>query len=193
MAVQDAIEAPVKLYTVADLEAMPNDGTRRTLIEGKLIEMPGAKPNHSEYQGLLVTFLTIFALAHKLGKVLPELGCQFTHDPDTIMFPDVGYVSFDRLGSHDMREYLPFAPDLAVEIMSPSNTDEEINNKIDWYLRFGARLIWVVYPNTQKVYVYSTEKPFAIVDRAGTLDGGGVLPDFTLALTELFSNQEKQA
>ena len=189
MVVHELIAAPEKLYTVADLEAMPDDGTRRTLIEGRLIEMPGAKPDHSEYQGLLVTFLTIFVLAHKSGKVLPELGCQFT--ADTKMFPDVGYVSYARLGDHDMREYLPFAPDLAIEIMSPSNTSEEISEKIDWYLRFGARLIWVVYPRTQKVYVYSTEKPFAIVDRAGVLSGESVLPGFTLPVAELFADREK--
>jgi len=189
MTVQDAIEVPIKLYTVADLEAMPNDGTRRTLIEGKLIEMPGAKPNHSELQALLVTFLMNFVLAHKRGKVLSEIGCQFT--PDTKMFPDVGYVSFERLGSHDMREYLPFAPDLAIEIMSPSNTDTQIAEKVDWYLRYGARLIWVVYPLTVKVSVYSVVKPFIVLHSDDMLDGGDVLPGFTLSLNDLFPAKEQ--
>lgn len=173
-------------YTTADLEALPDDGTHRELIAGELIEMPGAKPDHSELQGLIVTFLTMFILTHKTGKVLPELGCQLTSNPDTLLFPDVGYVSAARLGTHDLHHYLPFAPDLAVEIVSPGNTADEMAEKIDLYFQHGAKLIWIVYGRLQKVHVYTDHATSAILDRSGTLDGGDVLPGFTLKVADLF-------
>ncbi|MHB8628048.1 MAG: Uma2 family endonuclease [Aggregatilineales bacterium] len=186
MTAQPSVQEQVRLYTVADLETMSDDGTRRELIEGELIEMPGAKPDHNLVAFVMAKLLDTFASKIQSGLVIPELGCQLTRNPDTLLFPDVAYISFERLGNHDMREYITVAPDLAIEIISPSNRCKEIEDKIDWYLEYGARLIWVVYTRSRKVHVYSTDKPFQVVKRDGVLDGGDVLPGFSLKLVDLF-------
>jgi len=175
----------LKLYTVADLEAMPDDGTRRELIEGELTEMPGAKPAHNWIMTLIIGALLV---SKNLGKVMPDLGCRLSRNPDTLVFPDVGYISFARLGDHDLNEYLPFAPDIAVEIISPSNTQEEISTKTALYLRHGAQIVWAVYPKSQLVYVYRADGTYQIIGRDGTLDGGAVLPGFSLKVSALFEN-----
>jgi len=178
----------VKLYTVAELEAMPDDGTRRELIEGVLIELPAPKPDHNWIMALLVGFLTTHVLQKRIGKVILIAGCQLSHDPDTLLFPDAGYFSSMRLGDHDLNEYLLFAPDIAVEIISPSNTQEEISTKTALYLRHGAQIVWAIYPKSQLVYVYRADGTYQIVGRDGTLDGGTVLPGFSLKVSALFEN-----
>ncbi len=194
MTVQPAEQTSTRLYTVADLEQMPDDGTRRELIEGKLIEMlPGAKPRHSLIATLIAAFLTTYAFQKKSGLVMTELGCMLTRDPDTLLFPDVGYISFTRLGSQNLDEYLSVAPDIAVEVVSPGNISEEIDTKIALYFQYGAQLVWIIHPTPQTARVYhasdKSEGTYQIIVSQGTLDGGNVLPDFSLKLSDLFQNK----
>jgi Uma2 family endonuclease len=86
--------------------------------------------------------------------------------------------------------YVPFAPDLAVEVVSPGNTADEMRKKIEKYMRYGTRLLWVVYPEQQKVDVFrpiaGQEAHVDFIDIDGVLDGGDVLPSFKLPLREVF-------
>jgi Uma2 family endonuclease len=77
-------------------------------------------------------------------------------------------------------------PDLAVEILSPSNTSTDITRKIRDYFKAGSTLVWVAYPETREVYVYTSPKDVRILDGEDSLDGGTLLPGFLLSLRDLF-------
>lgn len=179
-----------KLMTIAEFEALldtlPDDGKKYELTHGVLIEMPPPKPNHNLIAAWIVTFVNLYLLKNKLGLAITEMGVRLFADDSTLYFPDVAYISFARLPDPDLTKYIPMAPDLAVEIVSPSNTSEEISTKVSDYLRAGTQLVWVIYPKTQMTYVYQPDGRYQIVDGNGVLSGGEVLPGFTLPLHDIF-------
>jgi Uma2 family endonuclease len=101
--------------------------------------------------------------------------------------PDVAFVSAARLPEEDAWDRaVQFAPDFAVEIESPSNTQAELLRKMLLYLTGGSRLVWLVRPKQQTVTVYSPDVPECTLGLTDTLEGGAVLPGFSLPLAELF-------
>jgi Uma2 family endonuclease len=107
---------------------------------------------------------------------------------------DLAFISSDRLAKvSDVEKYLPFAPDLAVEVVSPTNTASEIQLKVDQYLAAGTRLVWVVYPDLRKVSVFQPGGASSPAAYTETLDGGDVLPGLKLAVADLFPPSETAA
>jgi Uma2 family endonuclease len=103
----------------------------------------------------------------------------------------VGFVSYERWPRSTpvpADEGWPVVPDLAVEVVSPSNSAFEIKRKIREYFAAGVRLVWVVYPDETHVECYDSPTSVRILDRSQTIDGGDVLPGFQLALTDLFED-----
>ena len=84
-------------------------------------------------------------------------------------------------------KFLELAPDLAVEVVSPSDSANEIQEKVNEYLDVGVRLIWVVYPIQHTVTVYAADRAGRLLNEADTLDGGDVLPGFSLAVADIFA------
>jgi Uma2 family endonuclease len=108
-------------------------------------------------------------------------------DPDVVLMPDVSFVRADRLPPHEAREgVMPLAPDLAVEILSPSNRARELAQKVELYQRAGVRLVWMVQPRRRAVTVYPLGAEQRTLDETGTLDGGDVLPGFQMSVADLF-------
>ena len=102
--------------------------------------------------------------------------------------PDVAFLSQDRLSALKNRPaVVPFAPDLAVEVISPGNTDKEMDRKLHEYFEAGVKLVWYVYPETQTVLVYRGEDQVRKLTANDTLDGEDVLPGFSLSIREWFS------
>lgn len=182
-----------KLYTVEDLweiSHLPgNDNKRFELDEGVLIEMSPAGGKHGGIANTFSSFIWNFVRQYKLGYVTAaETGYILFRNPngnDIVRAPDVGYVRADRLPDGLPDEYIPLAPDLAVEVMSPNDKAEEIQAKVNQYLKYGTRLVWVAYPASQTVVIHTVSGSFT-VDENGTLDGGDVLPDFKLLVREIF-------
>ena len=85
-------------------------------------------------------------------------------------------------------KFIPFAPDLAVEVVSPPDTADEIQRKVENYMKYGTRILWVAYSKTKSVAVH-TPQGSTIVDIDGTLDGGDVLPGFKLELKKVFGKK----
>ncbi len=179
-----------KLMTIAEfdalMETLPDDGRKYELAHGELIEMPPPKPIHNLIALLVTHFMLLHVESRKLGLVIFGLGVRPFNDDMTLYFADVGYISYARLPKSDLAQYIPMAPDLAVEIISPTDMEEQIGSKVADYLRAGTQLVWVIYPKTQSAYMYQPDGKFQIIDRNGTLSGGDVLPDFTLPLADLF-------
>jgi Uma2 family endonuclease len=179
-----------KLLTIEEFAALPDDGRKYELVRGVLVEkdaeMPGAKPIHNILASLIVHFLFNHILPQDLGIVSTELGCVLSTETTTVRFPDVAFVSKARLPQPDLTQYIPIAPDLAIEIVSPNDTANEVAAKVMEYLQAGTVLVWVIYTDLQTVYVHQSNNDVRIVDINGTLDGGDVMPGFKLALRELF-------
>lgn len=121
-----------------------------------------------------------------LGTVLVEAGYVLRRMPDTVRGPDVSFVSVARLPPDQIPEtFIPGAPDLAVEVISPGSRWFEIEEKVADYLAGGARLVWLVDPRARGVVVRYPDRPPAVLSEADTLDGEDVVPGFTVPVTEL--------
>jgi Uma2 family endonuclease len=159
---------------------------RYELVAGRLqvSEPPGGL--HGVVAVRLASVLHNWVDAHDLGTVLVETGYIVRHSPDTVRGPDVSFVSKERLGSGEFPQaFVGFAPDLAVEILSPDDRSTEIEEKVADYLRGGTRLVWVVDPVAGTVSVRRPGQPPESLDRSGRLDGGEVVPGFSCSVQQL--------
>jgi len=157
------------------------------LIDNTLVEKPVGYLE-SFIAGILIFHLNQFVLPRDLGIVTGEAGMMrlFT---GRVRIPDVAYVSYDRLpGRAVPTASIPtLAPDLAVEILSDSNTAAEIAQKLREYFQSGTRLAWIIDPPTRSAAIYhAAGEPTRTINEAGVLDGEEVLPGFTLPMAELF-------
>ncbi len=183
-----------RTYTADDLLVLSHapeyDEKRLELSDGELIIMAPASAKHGVCAMRFGRFIDTFVDSNQLGYVTAaETGYILFKNPngrDTLRAPDVGFVALNRLPDGLPDGYVPFAPDLAVEVMSPHDTAEEIHKKVMEYLRYGTRLIWVVYPETRTVMVFTAQGSYT-VDENGTLEGGDVLPGFSLKLSQVFA------
>lgn len=181
--------ATTTLLTAADLERMGADGERLELIEGELREVPPVGMIHGNLGGDLFTYANVHVLDHRLGAMFNS-DTQFVVTPDgrNVFRPDGSFVRLDRLPSGRLLEGIcPFAPDLAIEVVSPSNSESEILRKVAVYLRGGSKLVWLVRPRQRTVTVFSPDRPERVLTSTDTLDGADVLPGFSLPLAKLFS------
>ena len=177
-----------RLYTVADLEAFGSDAPF-ILIDGRLVqEEMGSGGRASQLAGLLVTYLNIHVRPARLGRVYGADGTfVLQRNPDTVLVPDGAFVRAERLPPGDDRGFIELAPDIAFEVLSPSNRPTEIARKIERYLSAGTSLVWLVDGDQRTVTVHAPDAAAVTLLEGDTLDGGAVLPGFALPLAELFA------
>jgi Uma2 family endonuclease len=175
-----------RLYTADDLFHMPTDGKHYELIRGELIEMAPTNGSHGVLTFEFAALLRNHIRAHKQGQGFgAETGFKLSENPDTILAPDVAYISAEH-AKPLTDKFVDGAPDLAIEVVSPGNSANEINEKTALYFHAGTRQVWIVYPNTRTIYVYTSATKVTILSGADILDGSDVLPGFRLPLTDLF-------
>jgi Uma2 family endonuclease len=174
-------------YTPEDLLTMP-DGYRYELVDGTLVER-----HRGWLAGVIGTELLFricnFNHQHKLGWV--NQGGDGSYQPfpgkRLVRKPDVSFVRFGRFpGERPPSGHALLAPDLAVEVVSPNDLYEEVDRKIEEYVRAGVRLIWVISPQTHTVRVYRLNGSSTSLREDGELDGEDVLPGFRCPVGELF-------
>jgi len=161
------------------------EGQPYELVNGEVIETVPTGFEHGAAQSRTNAHLRLFVDAHKLGEVVGgETG--FWLATNTMRAADVAFISNDQLAKITERgKYLPFPPDLAVEIVSPNDTAGEIETKVRQYLRAGTRLVWVIYPELRHVIVYHPDGSSKLVEAPAALDGGDVLPGLSIPVAEL--------
>ena len=174
-------------WTVADLEALPDEDNHYELVRGDLLKMTPAKPEHGMYASRCDYAIRAFAQQHDLGEVyIGEAGFQLAPEPAAIVrCPDVAFVRKDRIPKAPTSTFWPLAPDLVVEVISDSEPAAEIESKVADYRAAGVKLIWLVYPRTQSVVEHRGDQ-LRRFTKSDSLDGGEVLPGFALPLANLF-------
>jgi Uma2 family endonuclease len=177
---------PERLMTVEDLENLPDDSYRHELVCGHLIAEPLPSHWHDRTRRRLERILEQFVEARGLGEVFGEAGYVLARNPDTARGPDISFVSRERLSDFDDRHFFSGAPDLAIEILSPSNRRGEMHAKVADYLAAGTRLVWVVDPERKTVTTYRTLLAPVRLEVPAILEGDDVLPGLSVPLETVF-------
>lgn len=179
-----------ELVTADELLHMPDppSGGRYELVRGRLIEVGPSSTRSNEVAGELIRRLGNHIREHKLGRFGgSEGGFRLTKNPDTVRAPDVWFVRSDRVSSGRMPDkFFEGAPDLVVEVLSPTDRTGDIWQRVGQYLDAGSRLVWVIDPNIEAAAAFPVDGFPIIIGPEGMLDGGDVVPGFVLPLRELF-------
>jgi Uma2 family endonuclease len=182
------VTRPGQPYTVEDLESLAGDENCWELVRGDLMMMSPATPPHGRFASRIDRALGAHVEDHDLGEVyIAEPGFRLRRDPDIVRAPDVAFVRKDRIPP-DAYEggFWDIAPDLAVEIISPTETAQDTQEKVDDYLNAGTGLIWLVYPRTRSAVEYRSRTQIRQLSLDDGLEGGEVVPGFRLPLRHLF-------
>lgn len=177
----------LRTMTAAELLAMPEDGIRRELVQGELREMTPVGRQHARLSLNVSRSLDAHVLAHGLGEVYPELGYVIASDPDTVRAPDVSFVRTDRLEAGGAEEgFYVGVPDLAVEVISPTDRYSEVSVKVDEYLDAGTPMVVVVDPPRRTVTVYCARNKPVELTEDDVLEGGDVVRGWRLPVRDIF-------
>ncbi len=176
-------------YTADDLIKLPENGARYELVEGQLRTMTPTGGPYGATIINLVLALGPFIEERGLGRLFSEsTGFLLKRNPDTVRCPDIGFVRAARLPPDGIPPgFIPFAPDLAVEVVSPSDTIYEVDEKVTEYLRAGACAVWVANPSSRTVTVHEPVGAARILLEQDALDGGDVLPGFQYLIRKMFA------
>lgn len=177
-----------KLVTADELLRMaePADGSRYELWAGEMIQMAPAGGRHGQTAAAIGTILCTFVKEGQLGHVVSNDTGVFTEkDPDTVLAPDLAYWGRERLA--EMPEgFVEVSPDLAVEVVSPGDSQSYVHRKVLHYLDHGVALVWVVDPKTRTVMVYRSRQHVCILAETDQITGGDTLPGFACRVSEFF-------
>jgi Uma2 family endonuclease len=177
--------------TAEELLRMPDDGYRfrSELVKGELRKYPLAESEHGYVTMNVGSRLEQYVEANKLGTVYAAgTGFQIAFNPDTVRAPDVAFISQRRIEEvGDVQGYWPGPPDLAVEVVSPSDIYTDVADKVMDWLDAGTQMVMVVDPRRETVTVYRSRTDITILTGDDQLDGGEVVPGWTLNIRELFA------
>ena len=180
--------ATTKLMTSEDLWEIDDDFNQYELIRGELQTVPPAGGDHGALNSEVGRRIGNHVFEHKLGRVYQgETGFILARNPDTILVPDIAFVRSDRMiRTPDHRGFLEQAPDLVVEVLSPSQSFREAQRKMQTYIDLGVRMGLLVHPYRQTISVYRPGRDPVVLGRDDIFDGEDVLPGFRVTVADLF-------
>lgn len=156
---------------------------------GEAVQKPTPVWDHSTIQGYFLLMLGQFLMRTGLGRALPEFRCIFgSPGRERALVPDVSYVAKER---YPEGRYLRNAPDLAIEILSPDQDTARFLDKVQFYLLNGVRMVWVIDPEASTIAVLAPGEEGRTLSAGDALDGGDVLPGFTLSVDEIFAQMQR--
>jgi Uma2 family endonuclease len=176
--------------TVDELLTLPDDGYIYEVVEGVLVRMAGSGDEATGLGVELAAELRTYVRPRRLGRVTGADGVYKFPGAETGLIPDAGFYMAERRAQIvDKTKPIPFAPDLAVEVVSPDQSPAAIARKARTYLRAGTRLVWVVWPQSEHIDVWRAgvlTGPARGLTSSDTLDGEDVIPGFSYPVAELF-------
>jgi Uma2 family endonuclease len=176
----------IGITTAEELLNVPDLGSGE-LVCGEFVMMSPSGYEHGVVAGRIHTRLATFVEQRSLGIVTAaETGFQISHDPDTVRAPDVGFIRADRVPLVRTRGFFQGAPDLAVEVVSPSDRAGDLLAKVRDWLSAGSQAVWVVDPSSQTISIYRSSHAPAMLTNADELADDAVLPGFRLPVTQVF-------
>lgn len=146
---------------------------------------------HAAVEHLISKRLGDFVEKKPLGVIVTgEAGFQL--GPDELRGADVAFIRSGRLAAiTEPGKYIPFPPDLVVEIVSPGDTASKVQTKVDLYLAAGTQLVWIIYPDLRRVIVFEAGGQFKLLGQDATLDGSDLLPGLSIPVSDLFPSDKK--
>lgn len=177
-----------KIWTDEEFMALPDDGNRYEIVNGELVIMANSGMEHGYLATILTRSLANHIFTEKLG-VLCDSSTAFKMKSGNKRSPDISFIAKERLQGLKRlpKGFFEGAPDLAVEIISPSNTFEEIHNKLVEYFDSGCSLAWVINPDEQSALIYRQPQPDRLLKISDNLEGEKIIPGFTMPLSNLFA------
>lgn len=177
----------IKLITGEELLEMGDIGPCE-LIDGRIVPMSPTSLKHGRLEAELSRQLGNFVEARKVGLVVTgEAGVYTRRNPDRVRGIDVAFISKERLAGELPEGFLQTAPDLVVEIISPSDRWEDMRQKLEEYFAIGVQRVWVVEPENRAVLVFRSSTDFDKLGQGETLVGEGALEGFQLPIAVLFA------
>ena len=177
-----------KLMTAEELLEMPDDGFRYELVRGELVKMPPAGHMPAFYEQNIGGELRAYVKANRLGRVYGASGgFRLETNPDTVLEPDAAFVRQERVEAvGDGDGFFPGPPDLAIEVISPSDRLTEVSDKVAEWLAAGVLMVVVVNPRNRTVQPHTPDGVTELTE-ADTLDGGDVVPGWRLLVADIFA------
>jgi Uma2 family endonuclease len=173
------------------IELHERDGRLYELVDGTLVEKAMGF-DESIVGALLLAALVNHLKTHDLGKIVGA-DAMMRLFPGLVRLPDVAFISWGRYPKKKRRrgEIPTVAPDLVVEVLSKGNTRKEMARKLEEYFKAGVRLVWYVDPSKRTVTAYTAVDRSTVLREDQTLDGGDVLPGFSLSIRDWFAEAER--
>lgn len=180
-----------RLMTAEEFLTRAPQDKRSELVKGEMIVMDPAGEEHGSEGMALAWRLAQFIATHKLGRsYMAETGFVLSRNPDTVRAPDFAFVSKERVPQGSRRRgFFEGAPDLAMEVASPHESAEDIQDKVIDYLSAGTRMVIYMHPRSKTITIYRSLSDIRVLTIQETLDGGDVLPGFRVPLREIYSEE----
>jgi len=175
--------------TAEELMQLPRGYYRAELINGELIKMPVPKVPHGRIAMRLGLPLVQFISDQNLGEAyISEIGFQLTRNPDTVLGPDLSFISKERLERiGETKGYWQGPPDLAVEVLSPGDRPGKVSKKIARWFSFGTKQVWIVDQKHSTVTVYRSLSDTTTFSGSDYLESPDLLPGFRISLDKVFA------
>ena len=174
--------------TLEEFSRLPRDGEQHEISAGELITMAPPKSLHSRIARKLFKLLEAMLERSGSREAFLEAGYVLARNSLTIRQPDISVLTKERVRSTGEDDYFEGAPELAIEVVSPSDAAEDLQIKVDQYLAAGAKQVWILYPKTKCVHAFFVDGSKAKFDETQMLTGGDLLPEFSAKVSDLFLN-----
>ncbi len=185
--------ATATLMTVEEFAALPANGQMHELVEGELLTMPPPRFLHTKIVTLIFRSLVRFLDGRAIGEAFAEAGFVLSEDPPTVRQPDLAVLAARRLSSAPNEGYPSGAPDVAIEVLSRSDSADDLHLKIRQYLGAGAKAVIVVSPRAREAWVHRPEVAPESLESGQSLELPDILPGWSLPVAEVVAPLDRPA
>lgn len=172
--------------SIEEFQRLPDGGALYELNQGELVTVARPAARHTLVAVRVQQSLGRYAGERKLGEVLPNAAFFIAREPPSVRAPDVSFVSRERIAETNLDGWFEGAPELAVEVVSPSESAEDLETKVVQYLAAGSMAVWVICPKTRTVHVHESGGAVRVLAVGDVLEGPELFPGWSVKVSELF-------